>query len=586
MTYIVFWLHLRDSLYLTCMKKRHKLISLFTIVLLLTSIVSVPAYAQKKNSKTKKVTKPVAISIDTVAIDYTKHKAPVISFHDTLFYIYGNIGSVSAKQRAETIEGNIARLADDWKFNPDSLKIIVSDNNYLISYNDETILGITKMQSTVLGKPMEEIATEYIDIISNSIKQERERYSWQSILKQVGLSLLILLVTYFCIKYLNIFIRKIRLLITKKKDLLTIQKISTLLDTNKQMYLIILLVRIIRFVLVIIILYLCAFAFFSLFPATRWLADTLLSYILSPLNAVFLSVKNYVPNLFSIIVIVVLFRFMIKGIRVVAEKIADQSISLKGFYPDWAVPTFNIVKVILYIFMFILIFPHLPGSNSPAFQGVSVFLGVLFSLGSTSIIGNIVSGIVITYMRPFKLGDRIKMGEFLGNVIEKTPLVTRIKTPKNEIITIPNGNIMSAQTINYTQSAADYGLILYAKVTMGYEIPWRRVHELLLEAGTNTPHVLKDPKPFVLQLALDDFYVEYQINIYTDQADLMSGIYSDLYKNVQDVFNREGIEILSPHYRAQRDGSEVTMPKEFIQNNKFRTPPFNMQVQIKKEGEA
>ena len=267
----------------------------------------------------------------------------------------------------------------------------------------------------------------------------------------------------------------------------------------------------------------------------------------------------------------------------IAEKVKTGSISLSGFYPDWSMPTFNIIKVILYIFMIILVFPHLPGANSPAFQGISVFLGVLFSLGSTSVIANIVSGIVITYMRPFQIGDRIKMGEFLGNVIEKTPLVTRIKTPKNEIITIPNGNVMSAQTVNYTSSAEKYGLILYKTITVNYDIPWRKVHELLIEAGLNTPNVLSDPKPFVLQIALDDFYVEYQINIYTKEANEMANIYSNLHTNVQDIFIRENIELLSPHYRAQRDGSDVMIPKEYIRNDKFRTSPFNMQVHITKD---
>jgi small-conductance mechanosensitive channel len=197
-------------------------------------------------------------------------------------------------------------------------------------------------------------------------------------------------------------------------------------------------------------------------------------------------------------------------------------------------------------------------NESPAFQGISVFIGVFFSLGSTSVISNMVSGLVITYMRPFKVGDRIKMGEFLGNVVEKKPLVTRIKTPKNELITIPNANIMTAQTINYSYSAQEYGLILYETVTMGYETPWRKIHEALLEAATNTPHVLTTPKPFVLQTALDDFYVEYQINIYTKEADLMPSIYSELNKNIQDVFAREKLELLSPHYRAQyKERNEV-----------------------------
>jgi len=538
----------------------------------------------QKSGKTTKTSKTTNVIIDTVKTDYSKEKAPVVPFQDTLFYIYGHIGSVSAKQRAENIQANIIELEKDYTFASDSFKIEIDGANYLITYKGKTILGINDLQAKVLNKPKEEISKEYLDTISNAINQERERGSWKNILKQVALALLILVVTFYAIKYLNIGCRKLISFIRRHEDK-TFDKIKFILDTSRQIYIVVFIVKTIRFVAVLFILYFCLLAFFSLFPETKWLSETLIQYILSPLNIAFTAIKDFIPNLFYILVIFFLFRFLIKAIRVVVEKISDGSLTFKGFYPDWAMPTFSIVKVILYIFMFILIFPHLPGSDSKAFQGVSVFLGILFSLGSTSIIANVVSGIVITYMRPFKLGDRIRMGEFLGNVIEKTPLVTRIRTPKNEIITIPNGTIMSAQTVNYTASAQEYGLILYTTITVDYDIQWRKVHELLIEAALNTPNVLSDPKPFVLQIALDDFYVEYQINVYTREANEMANIYSNLNKNIQDVFNREEIELLSPHYRAQRDGSDIMIPKEYVRSGKFRSSPFSMQIQVSKEEE-
>jgi small-conductance mechanosensitive channel len=291
------------------------------------------------------------------------------------------------------------------------------------------------------------------------------------------------------------------------------------------------------------------------------------------------AVWSYLPNVFDIAIIIALFYLVNKALRVVARKVAVGSLSIKGFQPDWAAPTYRIIKVVFIIFALILIFPHLPKSDSDIFKGISVFMGVLLSLGSTSIISNIVSGLVITYMNPFKEGDRIKMGEHVGDVVEKTALVTRLKTPKNEIITIPNSNIMTAQTVNYSKSAKEYGLILHAQVTMGYEAPWRRVHELLVEAGSKTARVLQEPKPFVLQTALDDFYVRYQINVYTAEAGKMLEIYSDLYANVQDVFHREGIELVTPSISALRDGSAVFMPKEYARAGQERTPPFKVSVE-------
>jgi small-conductance mechanosensitive channel len=227
-------------------------------------------------------------------------------------------------------------------------------------------------------------------------------------------------------------------------------------------------------------------------------------------------------------------------------------------------PTFNIVRVLLYAFMFIVIFPYLPGSESPVFQGVSVFLGILFSLGSSSAISNAVAGLVITYMRPFKIGDRIKIGDLTGDVVEKSLLVTRIRTIKNEAITIPNSTILSGHTINYTTSANDKGLIIYTGVTIGYDVPWKKVHEMLIAAANSTSGILNEEnkKPFVLQKSLDDFYVSYEINAYTTETNRLAVIYSELHQNIQEKFREASIEILSPHYKAERDGNASTVPRE------------------------
>jgi small-conductance mechanosensitive channel len=317
---------------------------------------------------------------------------------------------------------------------------------------------------------------------------------------------------------------------------------------------------------------------FSIFPATRGIATVLFGYILTPFSSILNGIVDFIPNLIKIIVIVLVFRYIIKGIRAIAEEIQKGRLTFKGFYPDWAYPTFNIIRTLLYAFMFIMIWPYLPGSDSSVFQGVTVFIGIIFSLGSSSIINNVISGMVLTYMRPFNMGDRIKIGDIVGNVVEKTPLVIRIKTPKNEEVTLPNSSFMSAQTFNYSFSARKYGLILYSEVTIGYDVQWRKVHELLLEAARRTPDALEDPKPFILQTALNDFYVAYQLNIYIREADKMPRIYSDIYQNVQDVFNEAGIEIMSPHYHAARDGSRTTIPASYLPDD-YKAPPFCVKME-------
>nr|WP_243431648.1 mechanosensitive ion channel family protein [Algoriphagus lutimaris] len=271
-----------------------------------------------------------------------------------------------------------------------------------------------------------------------------------------------------------------------------------------------------------------------------------------------------------IIVVVIITYYIGQFVNFISGEIGRGNLSIPGFYPEWAKPTFNLVKIIIYAFAFIVIFPYLPGSDSPAFQGVSVFLGLLISLGSSSAISNIIAGLVIIYMRAFKIGDRVKIGDTTGDVIEKTMLVTRLRTIKNEEVTIPNSAILNGNTINYTVEENSSGLILHSTVTIGYDVPWRKVHELLIGAALKVDTIIKEPKPFVLQTSLDDFYVSYQINAYTIETKKAAKSYSDLHASIQDAFTEAGVEIMSPHYRANREGNDLTIPPKYIPEE---TPP-------------
>ena len=319
-------------------------------------------------------------------------------------------------------------------------------------------------------------------------------------------------------------------------------------------------VSVLKWALYALVFYLSLPVIFSLFPFTKGWAQTLLGWILGPAENILWSFVNYLPNVFTIAVIYIITRYTVRFLQFIAAEIDSGNLKLTGFHADWAKPTFKIVKFLIYAFMFVMIFPYLPGSDSDIFKGVSVFLGILFSLGSSSAIANAVAGLVITYMRPFKLGDRVKIGEIIGEVIEKSLLVTRVRTTKNEDITVPNASILTGHTINYSSSSEELGLILHTSVTIGYDVPWRKVHELLIEAAVATEGVNISKEPFVLQTSLDDWYVAYQLNAYTDTPEKMPRIYSELHANIQDKFNEAGVEIMSPHYRAVRDGNAITIP--------------------------
>ena len=321
--------------------------------------------------------------------------------------------------------------------------------------------------------------------------------------------------------------------------------------------------KVLRIFLLLIVFYFWLPLLFSIFPWTKDIADTLIEYTLAPLASLGTSFIAYLPSLFFIIIVLIVVRYIGKLLKFFADEISKERLKLDGFYKDWAKPTYVIFKIVLYIFAIVLIFPYLPGSDSAAFQGVSIFLGVLLSLGSTGLVANAVGGLMIIYMRPFVIGDVVKIGDNIGTVVAKGMLVTRLNSTKNEEINVPNKMIVEQQIINYSSDARGKGVYIHTTVTIGYDVPWRKVHEVLLEAAKRTENIVIEPEPFVLQKALNDFSVAYELNAYTKEAALMARTYSALHQNMQDCFNENSIEILSPIYEVGRRNEDSTIPKEY-----------------------
>ncbi len=400
----------------------------------------------------------------------------------------------------------------------------------------------------------------------------------QPIIKGILLFVFYTVLAYTLIKGINTLVGYLnKLFISWKDTKIKSVKIRSfeLLSADRSLEILSFLTKVARFVLFGILFYTYVTIVFSLFEFTETWADTLLSYILDPLTIALTSFLKFLPNLFFIIVLSFVFYYIIKLVRVFFNEIDKGTLELPGFYKEWAMPTFKIVRFLILVLAAIIIFPYLPGSDSPFFQGISVFLGILFSLGSSSAIANMVSGIVLTYMRPFKIGDRVKIAETTGDVVEKNLLVTRVRTIKNVDITIPNAMVLSSHIINFSSSASQIGLILHTTVTIGYDVPWQKVHELLLSACDENESILKEPKPFVLQTSLDDFYVSYELNVYTNDSNRMAVTYSQLHSAIQDKFNQAGVEIMSPHYSAVRDGNQTTIPEDYLPKN-YKSPSFKI----------
>ncbi len=495
--------------------------------------------------------------------------APVAPFGKVLFEVYGDLGSADAAKRAQSIENNIKEIKKDPAYNASKFSVRQQDGIYDIVYDRRVIMGITAEQAKHTGKSEDALAQEYIKVISDAVAKERSFSGKMTLFLHIFSALIILALALLAFKYLFALDTYLRTLVLKQKNKAD-QSLKKEFDLGRQTRRIFFALNIVKIFLMAAVVFAAGLSFLALFPNTYDIALKIGSIVWEPVKTVLLAVWNYLPSLVMIIIIITLFRISSKILSFIADKVEKGSIKIKGFKPDWAKTTYHLIIVLLFVFALILIFPFLPNSHSDVFKGISVFLGVLISLGSTSLINNVMSGLVITYMSPFRIGDRIKMGDNLGNVIEKTALVTRMRTPKNEIITIPNSMILSANTINYSASARHYGLILHSFVTIGYSVPWRQVHELLIAAALKTPDVLKEPAPFILQNMLDDFYVQYEINVYTNKADEMLNIYSNLNMNIQDTFYEAGVEIASPHVFALRNAGKECMPAQYLAGGVLR----------------
>jgi small-conductance mechanosensitive channel len=505
-------------------------------------------------------------------------KAPVVVGGKTLFYVEERILSFSPADRARAIAERIKKLHSEPPSLLKAIHVEEIETTSEIMAGDLVIMAITESDARAAGRSRQELAQEYAGIIRASVAELRREYSLETVGLGVLWTLLATAVLLLAFKLLKTLFPKlyrkldswrgtrIRSFRIQKLELLTADRITDALITGAKGA---------RIAASLILIYFYLPLVFSFFPWTKGWASVLFDYVLSPLKLIWDAAASNLPNLFFIAVILAVAYYTNKLIRFVFAEIGAGTIEIPGFYQDWAEPTYKIARFLLIAFVAVVAFPYLPGSKSPAFQGVSIFLGLLFSLGSTSAVANVVAGMMLTYARAFQTGDRVKIGETMGDVMGKTLLVTRIRTIKNVDISIPNAMVLSSHIVNYSSSAKEQGLILHTGVTIGYDAPWRQVHELLIAAACDTEHILKEPKPFVLQTSLDDFYVSYELNAFTNQPLQMARIYSELHQNIQDKFNEAGVEIMSPHYSAMRDGNSTAIPPDYLPKD-YQAPPFRI----------
>jgi small-conductance mechanosensitive channel len=529
--------------------------ALFIFLLLLFSLKAPFSYAQDKAT----VSQPEKVTL---------RGYPVVLGNQVLFYLKEEVKGYSPEERAETISERIKKIAQDPEIPIDE----VTTSNFtlpitLVSVGDHLLFPVFDQDAKGAGMTREQLAREYAEKLKAAMEKYRKDRSRKSILYG---GLYTILATVAFIAFL-IFLKRVGTKIDQRIDSQIasrdkgIQVYSFEIIRREQIRVLLTgVVRFIRIFLFFLSVYIYIHLVLSFFPWTRPFAERVWDFVLLPLTAIGRAIAANISNLVFLVILVLIARYILKIMKYFFLAVERGSVRISGFYPEWAKPTYKILSYLVIAFFAVVAFPYIPGSESPAFKGISIFLGVLFSLGSQSTISNMIAGFTLTYRRAFKVGDRVKIGDSTGDVVETRLQVTVVRTIKNEEIVVPNSLIMSNQVINYNTEAKKKGLILHTSVTIAYDAPWRKVHELLLKAARGTPGVLSDPPPFVLQTSLDDFYVTYELNAYTDKPQEMDETYSLLHQNIQDVFNEGGVEIMSPHYTQLRDGNKVAIPESYL----------------------
>jgi small-conductance mechanosensitive channel len=477
---------------------------------------------------------------------------PLVIEGDTLLYIYTSLGGDDPTHRVESVARKVTQIGKSLKLTTDSMHIFFSEYTDDVMCGEVVIVRVSDLDGLWNGMSRRELAEEYLRILSVEIERLHADYGLKAKLTGLGWAVFLIVVQVLFFILTARFIRYLRRLIAEGVDgrmKPLVIKGYELMNIHQQKHILLLLTRVLQIFLVLLQLFISLPLLFSIFPETEKFTWNMINYVWSPLRDMVISFVRYFPNIVKIIVIIYVVRLLLKGLHHLSDEIEVGHLKIDRFYQDWAQPTYHIIRIFIIAFTLVVIWPLLPGSESGVFKGVSIFVAALFSLGSTTTIGNLISGIIITYMRPFLVGDFVRIGEQEGEVVEKNAFITRLKDIKGNLVTVPNNSILSQQTVNYTAAARDgKGSIVHSSFTFTYHVPRETVEAYLLEGAARCKLLEKNPKPFVLYTALEDFYTQYEINGYTKETAQLFAVYSELHRNIIDVFHEHNLDPTSSHF--------------------------------------
>lgn len=502
----------------------------------------------------------------------------------TLFALGSGLGSISPAERAQVVN---QRLDDILKSSPQTIKLTVAevDNGWLVSVNDRPVISVTERDAQSEHLSAKALAERWAGAIQEGLQQASGERTRRGLWRRIVITVAVTLAGFLLLWALRWSRNRLAGLLEARRGQIPSIRFRglELLSGEHLHYGLSRTVWIVYGLALLLVVTTVLLLVFGQFPGTSKYARVVFLWLWKPFVDIVRGIVYYLPNLFYILVIIVVTRVVLRALGFIFEQAHRGVISLEPWvHRDVARPTSQILKAIAVVLALFFIAPLIPGTGSTAAKGISVILGLMVSFGSTSTVGNLIAGIVLTYMRPFQLGERVKLGDTLGDVMERTFLYTKILTIKNEEVVVPSLQALSGSIVNYSAKARQGQLILHTTVTIGYDAPWRRVHELLLQAADRTSSLLKQPKPFVLQTALNDFYVAYQLNVYTGRANDMANAYAELHQSIQDSFNEGGVEICSPHFYQLRDGNATTIPTDYLKG--YEPPRFLVEARLAESG--
>ena len=472
-----------------------------------------------------------------------------------------------AQDRADMIVDHISGEAADDAVQPSDITARELDVGTGIFSGERMLFRIVDADAELEQVSRKWLAEMVTERVRSAIIQYRVDRSPRYLLHALGLGLASTLGFGLLVVLVLSISRRLARLIGDKAELLygVVEHRSFHVFTPKSMLGLLLgMIGFVRWAILLAGLYIYLAFTLALFPWTRHIAEEALYLFIEPINTVGMAILDYLPKFVFLVLIFFIARFVLRAARLFFLAVETRRIALGGFDHEWAMPTYRIVRVGIVVFAIVMAYPYVPGAGSAALQGMSIFLGLILSLGSSSIIANIIAGYSMYYRRTFRVGDHVKVAGQVGEVVDVRLLVTHVRTPKNENVAIPNSVILGTEVINYSVFARERGLIVAQKVGIGYDVPWRQVEAMLLAAADRVPGALKLPAPFVMECGLGDFAVVYEVNVYSRQASDMPRLTSDLQRAILDVFNENGVAIMTPAYVADPPEPKLVPPERWF----------------------